>query len=283
MTENAGRLLPLRMKISSSIFGSLDQSNPVETVCSSTVSESLGVEGSTKSTVSVFQQAPATSEITIQCPLSSGVKDKMEDKKRRFFRSPSEHFLEVLKQHDKLPQIENQPKSRHSISSELNLTPNISATPVPPPSKNSKILKLQSLSRVKSLSSNSLHSDTESCSKGDKPVQTDCNSSKPTLEKPYLRRVHSLPVIQPVNYLGYKTSGLDSDSPRLYLKTGSFRPQTSGSEASKNVHLCGKENKVCTESTRCAVSHENDEDYEKFSMICHWLAQCEKAHNSNTN
>lgn len=269
MTENTGRLLPLRMKISPSITGSSDQCSLVDTKTtgSSSVSELRCVEGKRS------LRAATPSDLTIQCPLSSSVSDEVNDKRNKMFRTPSAHFLEVLEQQDKLPQIiTRSPRSRNS-GGEFTLVSN--SSPVLPTSRNKKISRLRSLSSVKTSSSGSDNADTDTCSKGNNSEQININSIKKTSEKQLLRRVRSLPAIQPAQTQKQRTSGVDSENQRLFIKTDTFRPQSSGQEL--DFQFPEEQNGDITENKNRAEEHEEEEHCEKFSMICHWLAQCEKA------
>ena len=250
-------------------------------------SELRGIEGSCIGTRSDFRWASSPSGLPLQCPLGSVAVDsnEEEDNRHKLLRKPSEHFLEVLQQNDKLPQIVTRTRSRNG-SGELNLVSNGPIAPVMPPSRNQKALKLQSVSSARSSSPDSGHADTDSCSKGDSSgvlleseAQTECKYIKKSSEKHYLRRVHSLPAIQLTQNQRYKISGADSESKRLNKKNRAFRQHSLGQtvELPRNSkELFEEESGYSTENTRRAVDNDDERNSEKFSMIYHWLAQCEK-------
>lgn len=294
MTENTGRLLPLRMKISPSSISFSEQCCPVETAMKGTVATSVlrGIEGSSIGTRSDFRRASSPSELTLQCPLGSVAVDcnEEDDKRHKLIRKPSEHFLEVLQQNDKLPQIVTPTRSRNGAG-EFNLVSNCPIAPVPPPSRSQKTLKLQSVSSARSSSPDSGHADTESCSKGDTSVvvnegegHAECKYIKKSSEKNYVRQTHSLPAIQPTQNQRCQTSGADSESKRLNLRNRAFRQHSFGDtvEFPKNSEeLYEEESGYSTENTRRVVENDDERDSEKLAMIYQWLAQCEKERDDN--
>lgn len=188
-------------------------------------------------------------------------------------RRPSEHFLEVLEEHKQGPTL---PKV-------------LSASCLPPlrqafqgEDSSKRILR-----GTKIAFSGNVHGETAFSRQvesnggplllvsGDRRELTAPN----LVNKRILRKSQSLPLIKPCSAL---TAGID------YLNVSGFQNHTQSailSEEQKVVDTCNRTNNSPINEYLEEISDEDeeiDEDdeentLEKFSMICHWLKDCEKA------
>lgn len=188
------------------------------------------------------------------------------------FRRPSEHFLEVLEEHKQKPTV---PKVRSSSC-------------LPPLGKTTQGEDSQkkNLRGAKIASSGYLNGEDAVSRKvesnGGRLVvvseQVSDRTAMNLANKKVLRKSHSLPLIKP--YTAF-TPGKDCVNVSVFE---SHTPTDTLNEEQK-LNTCDRVNDLPIEEyleEPCddgnpLEQHDKEETLEKFSMICHWLKECEKA------
>ena len=182
------------------------------------------------------------------------------------FRRPSEHFLEVLEEHKQRPTV---PKVRSSsclpplgktTQGEDSQKRNLRGTKI----AFSGYLNGEDVSRQ-------VESNGRRLQVGSDPTATNLNNKK------ILRKSHSLPLIKP--YTAF-TAGIDCGNVTVLE---SHTPTDILNEEQK-LNTCDHVNDSPIEEYSEELCNEGEplednekETLEKFSMICHWLKECEKA------
>lgn len=188
------------------------------------------------------------------------------------FRRPSEHFLEVLEEHKQKPTV---PKVRSSSC-------------LPPLGKTTQGEDSQkkNLRGAKIASSGYLNGEDAVSRKvesnGGRLVvvseQVSDRTAMNLANKKVLRKSHSLPLIKP--YTAF-TPGKDCVNVSVFE---SHTPTDTLNEEQK-LNTCDRVNdspieeyleEPCDDGNPLE-QHDKEETLEKFSMICHWLKECEKA------
>lgn len=93
-----------------------------------------------------------------------------------------------------------------------------------------------------------------------------------------LRKTNSLPLIRTCSALTNGLTELNITCPRYRTKSAIFRRETTANETEHTENSC-KAFDENLEDTNDETFDDDlvEQDTEKFSMICHWLKECEKA------
>ena len=273
MKKTHNNLLPLRGKISPpTILNCLNQSTEQKNYKSRETTEAVGgrerlFSASTMSAAS-SKQGSTFSERALTPPFTPPANGD-----RAFlFRRPSEHFLEVLEEHKQRPTV---PKVRSSSC-------------LPPLGKTTQGEESQkrNLRGTKIAFSGYLNGEDvvsrQVESNGGRLLVVSEQRSDPTAtnlaNKKILRKSQSLPLIKP--YTAF-TPGIDCVNVSVFE---SHSPSDILNEEQKLNTCDNMDNapieeyleELCDEGEPLEQDDE-EETLEKFSMICHWLKECEKA------
>lgn len=189
------------------------------------------------------------------------------------YRRPSEHFLEVLEEHKQRPTL---PKVRSSSC-------------LPPLGKaiQGEDSQKRNLRATKIAFSGNLNGEDVVCrqleSDGGRLLVLSEERREPTAtnlpNKKILRKSQSLPLIKPCTAF---TTGIDSVNVSVFEN----RTPSEILNEEKKLNTCDRVNnsppieeyleELCDEGDPLDQDDE-EENLEKFSMICHWLKECEKA------
>ena len=184
------------------------------------------------------------------------------------FRRPSEHFLEVLEEHK--PERPTVPKVRSSSC-------------LPPLGKTTQGEDSQkkNLRGTKIAFSGYLNGEDAVSRKvelnGGRLVVVSDRTATNLANKKILRKSHSLPLIKPYSAFTARTDCADFSVFESHTPTDTLNEE-------QKLNTCDSVNdspieeyleELCDEDDD--KQDDNEEPLEKFSMICHWLKECEKA------
>ena len=278
MHNSEKNLLPMRRTMSPPVLTNLQAHTTTQAAGDN---ESMNLASKTERLFSASSRTsssspkfePSLSEKCITPPFTSPLELSNEREtltKNFLLRRPSEHFLEVL----------GAQKMGHSASSKT-----ISGTSLPPLQRRNHGEELVNLSsgEVKLAVSGSI------CSGGSSKQRNDDNqllslsgTKKPFVEPNHtngkiLRKTNSLPLIKTSFYQTNGLSNINESVHRNRTNSAVVRPQEALDE-SQTVPLPFDESlEDQKEDAEIVDEREEEQDLEKFSMICQWLKDCEKA------
>ena len=273
MKKTHNNLLPLRRKISPpTILNCLNQSTEQKNYKSREATKPVGARERLFSASTMSASSSKHGSTVSERALTPPFTPPANGDRTFMFRRPSEHFLEVLEEHKQRPTV---PKVRSS-----SCLPPLGKT-IQGGDSQKKNLRGTKIAFNGYLNGEDILSRQVESNRGRLLVVSE-QRSDPTETNPankkILRKSQSLPLIKP--YAAFTTgiesvnvSFFESHSPSDILNE---EQKLNTSDRIDNAPIEEYLEELCDEGETLDQDDEG-ETLEKFSMICHWLKDCEKA------
>jgi len=274
MKKTHNSLLPLRGKISPpTILNCLNHSTEQKNYKSRETTKPVGGRERLFSASSMSAYSSKHGSTISDINLTPPFTPPANDDRAFLFRRPSEHFLEVLEEHKQRPTV---PKVRSS-----SCLPPLGKTTQGEDSAQKRNLRGTQIAFSGYLNGEDAVSRQVESNGGRLLISE--QRSDPTAtnlaNKKMLRKSHSLPLIKPCTAF---TAGIDCVNVSV---AGGHTPTDISIEEQK-LNTCDRADnapikeyleEMCDDESDALDHNDEEETLEKFSMICDWLKECEKA------